>query len=262
MTMKADLAGTVSLVTGAARGIGQAIANRLAQNGSTVYYTDLDASQARDAASATPNGRGMKLDVTNSGDITAAFEQIKSECGRLDLLVNNAGINTLGDRVTIDKFPRHEWDRIVAVDLTAVYELSKAAAVLMRRQNRGRIINIASIVGLVPLRLQCAYAAAKAGVVNLTKAMAIELGSTGILVNGIAPGSILTAGTRQLFYGDGGEYREAAKRMLDHVPLGRPGTVDEIAVAALFLADPENTYMNGHVIVVDGGWTAGYARDF
>ena len=97
---------------------------------------------------------------------------------------------------------------------------------------------------------------------NLTKSMALELGPHGILVNAIAPGSILTVGTRQLFYGDGGEYKESARRMLDHVPLGRPGTVDEIAVAALFLADPENSYMNGHILVVDGGWTAGYTRDF
>jgi NAD(P)-dependent dehydrogenase (short-subunit alcohol dehydrogenase family) len=104
--------------------------------------------------------------------------------------------------------------------------------------------------------------AAKAGVVNLTKSMALELGPLGILVNGIAPGSILTVGTRQLFYGESGEYNETARRMLDHVPLGRPGNPDEIAVAALFLADPENTYTHGHILVVDGGWTAGYTRDF
>ena len=126
----------------------------------------------------------------------------------------------------------------------------------------GRIINIASIAGLVPLRLQCAFVAAKAGVVNLTRAMALELGPHGILVNGIAPGSTLTEGTRRLFYGEDGTFREHVQRMLDHVPLGRPGTTDEIAVAALFLADPENSYMNGHIVVVDGGWTAGYARDF
>jgi NAD(P)-dependent dehydrogenase (short-subunit alcohol dehydrogenase family) len=104
--------------------------------------------------------------------------------------------------------------------------------------------------------------AAKAGVVNLTKAMALELAPEGILVNGIAPGSTLTEGTRKLFYGDDGLFRDSVKRMLDHIPLGRPGTVDEIAVAALFLADPENSYMNGHILTVDGGWTAGYSRDF
>ena len=132
----------------------------------------------------------------------------------------------------------------------------------MVAQGSRRISNIASIAGLVPLRLQCAFVAAKAGVVNLTKAMALELGPRGVLVNGIAPGSTLTDGTRKLFYGDDGLFRESVRRMLDHVPLGRPATVDEIAVAALFLADPENSYMNGHILTVDGGWTAGYARDF
>jgi NAD(P)-dependent dehydrogenase (short-subunit alcohol dehydrogenase family) len=260
--MKCDLQGKVSLVTGAARGIGQAIADRLAASGSIVYYTDLVLDEARQAASRTPNGRALRLDVTKSPEIDAAVGQITAECGRIDVLVNNAGVNTLAHRVAIDEFPREEWDRILAVDLTGVYEMSRAAAAVMRRQKSGRIINIASIAGLVPLRLQCAFVAAKAGVVNLTKAMALELGPHGILVNGIAPGSTLTEGTRKLFYGDDGLFRESVQRMLDHVPLGRPGTVEEIAVAALFLADPENSYMNGHVLTVDGGWTAGYARDF
>lgn len=260
--MKSDLTGKVSLVTGAARGIGQAIADRLATNGSTIYYTDLVAEEAQAAAAATPNGRGLRLDVTKPAEVAAALERVTRECGKLDILVNNAGINTLAHRVSIDQFPREEWDRILAVDLTGVFEVSQAAAALMRKQKAGRIINLASIAGLVPLRLQCAYVAAKAGVVNLTRAMALELGPDGILVNAIAPGSTLTVGTRKLFYGDDGLFRDSARRMLDHVPLARPGTVDEIAVAALFLADPENTYMTGHTLVVDGGWTAGYTRDF
>lgn len=260
--MTCDLTGKVSLVTGAARGIGQAIADRFAAKGSTVYYTDLKREEAEAAASASPRSRGLRLDVTRPDEVGSVVRQITTECGRLDILVNNAGVNTLSHRVTIDQFPREEWDRILAVDLTGLYEMSKAAAAVMRGQKSGRIVNIASIAGLVPLRLQCAFVAAKAGVVNLTKAMALELGPDGILVNGIAPGSTLTEGTRKLFYGDDGLFRDSAKRMLDHVPLGRPATVDEIAVAALFLADPENTYMNGHVLVVDGGWTAGYTRDF
>jgi NAD(P)-dependent dehydrogenase (short-subunit alcohol dehydrogenase family) len=259
--MKCDLTGKVSLVTGAARGIGRAIADRLAANGSVVYYTDLDSGEAQ-AAAAPSNGRSLRLDVTDPESIAEASRRVKAECGRLDVLVNNAGVNTLAHRVPTDQFPRAEWDRILAVDLTGVYETSRAFAGLMRPQKSGRIINIASIAGLVPLRLQCAFVAAKAGVVNLTKAMALELAPDGILVNGIAPGSTLTDGTRKLFYGDDGLFRESVRRMLDHVPLGRPATVDEIAVAALFLADPENTYMNGHILVVDGGWTAGYARDF
>jgi NAD(P)-dependent dehydrogenase (short-subunit alcohol dehydrogenase family) len=260
--MRSDLNGTISLVTGAARGIGQAIADRFAANGSFVYYTDLVAGEAEAAAARSPGGRGLRLDVTKPDEIAAVVKQVVAERGRLDIVVNNAGVNTMAHRVTIDQFPRDEWDRILAVDLTGVYEMSKAAAAVMRTQKAGRIINIASIAGLVPLRLQCAFVAAKAGVVNLTRAMALELGPHGILVNGIAPGSTLTEGTRKLFYGDDGLFKESVQRMLDHVPLGRPGTVDEIAVAALFLADPDNSYMNGHVLTVDGGWTAGYARDF
>src|SRR5262245_16588397 len=256
--MNCDLSGKVSLVTGAARGIGQAIANRLAANGSVVYYTDLDERDAKQAASAYPTAHGLRLDVTRPDDVRSALQQLP----RLDVLVNNAGINTMAHRVTIDEFPREEWDRIVAVDLDGVFEVSRQAAQVMRKQRSGRIVNIASIAGLVPLRLQCAYVAAKAGVVNLTKAMAHELGPHGILVNAIAPGSTLTEGTRKLFYGADGSFHHAVQRMLDHVPLGRPGTTDEIAVAALFLADPENSYMTGHVLTVDGGWTAGYTRDF
>ena len=260
--MKSELTGKVSLVTGAARGIGQAIADRFAANGSIVYYTDLSAEDARSAARAAPLGRGLRLDVTDPANIAEAITQVVAEAGRLDILVNNAGVNTLAHRVPIDQFPREEWDRILAVDLTGLYEMSRAVAAVMRRQGSGRIINIASIAGLVPLRLQCAFVAAKAGVVNLTKAMALELGPVGILVNGVAPGSTLTEGTRKLFYGEDGLFSDSVKRMLDHVPLARPGTVDEIAVAALFLADPENSYMTGHMLVVDGGWTAGYSRDF
>jgi NAD(P)-dependent dehydrogenase (short-subunit alcohol dehydrogenase family) len=258
--MQADLSGKVSLVTGAARGIGEAIADRLAANGSRVIYTDI--SDATEAARKSPGSVAMTLDVTNSAQIQDVIDRIVRDLGRLDILVNNAGINTMKARVTIDEYPREEWDPILAVDLTGVYEMSRKAAQVMRKQGSGRIINIASIAGLVPLRLQCAYVAAKAGVVNLTKAMALELGPHGILVNGVAPGSTMTVGTRDLFYGPDAQFKDSVKQMLAHVPLGRPGTPDEIAVAVLFLADPENSYTHGHIIAVDGGWTAGYAREF
>lgn len=260
--MHCDLSGQVALVTGAARGIGQAIADVLAENGARTVYTDLDAGEAQRAAARFPAALGLAMNVTDPGQVTATVERIVAECGRLDIVVNNAGVNTMAHRVTIDQFPRQEWDRILAVDLTGLYEVSRAAARVMIGQRRGRIINVASIAGLVPLRLQCAFVAAKAGVVNLTKAMALELGPHGILVNAIAPGSILTEGTRQLFYGDDGMFRDSAQRMLDHVPLARPGNPAEIAVAALFLAAPENSYTHGHVLTVDGGWTAGYHREF
>lgn len=260
--MQVDLSGQVALVTGAARGIGQAIADALARNGARVFYTDLDLEEAARSASAWPAATAAAMDVTDEAQIQAVIDDIVRECGRIDILVNNAGVNTLAHRVPIDQFPRQEWDRIVGVDLTGLYLVSKAVAAIMRRQRSGRIINIASIAGLVPLRLQSPFVAAKAAVVNLTKSMAIELGAEGILVNVIAPGSILTEGTKQLFYGPDGKFRESVNRMLSHIPLGRPGTVEEVAHAALFLASPEASYMNGAVLTVDGGWTAGFARDF
>jgi len=258
--MKADLSNQVSLVTGAAHGIGQAIADRLAANGSRVIYADRE--DATEAASKYHGAMAIKMDVTKRDEIDAGIERIVKEFGHLDILVNNAGVNTAKHRVPIDEFPREEWDRLIAVDLTGLYEVSQVAARVMRHQKSGRIINIASVIGLVPARLQCAFVAAKAGVVNLTKAMSLELGPHGILVNGIAPGSILTEATKQLFYGADGLFNARVQQMLAHVPLARPGTADEIAVAVLFLADPENSYTNGHILVVDGGWTAGYLREF
>jgi NAD(P)-dependent dehydrogenase (short-subunit alcohol dehydrogenase family) len=259
--MTADLEGQVALVTGAGRNIGRAIAETLAGNGATVVFTDTRAAEAEAAAAECPGAFAMELDVRDESAVEKAIAEVERRCGRLDLVVNNAGINT-GKRVTVDEFPREEWDKILAVDITGLYLVSRAAARLMRRQRRGRIVNISSVVGVVPLRLQCAFAAAKAGVNNLTRAMAVELGKDGILVNAIAPGSILTEGTRQLFYGNGGQPGEMGQRMLSHVPLGRPGSCEDIANAVLFLAAPESAYVTGQVLCVDGGWTAGYTRDF
>jgi 3-oxoacyl-[acyl-carrier protein] reductase len=260
--MRCDLSGKVSLVTGAARGIGQEIANQLAANGSTVVFTDVDEAGVREAAAQVSNAVWRVMDVTRVNQVEEVIGWVGASLGSLDVLVNNAGVNTLHERVTIERFPRAEWDRVLGVDLTALYDVSRIAARLMLERGSGRIINIASIAGLVPLRLQCAFVAAKAGVVNLTKAMALELGPRGVLVNGIAPGSTLTEGTRKLFYGEGGLFHDSVKAMLSHIPLGRPAETREIAIAALFLADPENSYMNGHILTVDGGWTAGYAREF
>lgn len=260
--MRCDLSGKVCLVTGAARGIGQAIADGFAANGGRVIYTDVDAEGARAASGLVEGSHWRGLDVTRPEQIEEVVAWAVESFGRLDVVVNNAGINTLAHRVTIDAFPREEWDRIVSVDLTGLYEVSRCSARVMKAQGSGRIINISSIAGLVPLRLQCAFVAAKAGVVNLTKAMALELGPHGVLVNGIAPGSTLTEGTRKLFYDESGLFHDSVKSMIAHIPLGRPGETREIAVAALFLADPENSYMNGHILTVDGGWTAGYSREF
>ena len=260
--MKVNLDGQVAIVTGAARGIGQAIADAFAQNGATVIYTDVDSEELQKTASLH-GGVVMTMDVTKESQIDATLDRVLDEYGRLDITVNNAGVNTLQQRVTIDEFPKEEWNRILDVDLNGLFLVSKASARYMKQQKSGRIINISSVAGLVPLRLQCAFVAAKAAVVNLTRAMALELAPDGILVNAVAPGSTLTEGTKRLFYGEDGASSENVRRLLDHIPLGRPAHVEEIAQTVLFLSDPANSYMTGQVLVVDGGWTAGgYVRDF
>jgi NAD(P)-dependent dehydrogenase (short-subunit alcohol dehydrogenase family) len=260
--MKVDLNNQVALVTGAARNIGKAIADAFAANGAKVIYADVDYEVAKESAAKSPGCVAMKMDVSNEQEVNKVIDQIVKDFGKLDILVNNAGVNTAKHRVTIEEFPREEWDRLVSIDLTGLYLVSKAGVKPMLKQGSGKVINITSVLGLVPARLQCAFVAAKAGVVNLTKAMALELGGRGVLVNCIAPGSILTEGTKSLFYGNDGQFSDRVQQMLSHIPLGRPGESDEIAHAALFLAAPESSYINGHILTVDGGWTAGYIRDF
>ena len=260
--MHCNLTGKVALVTGAAGGIGQAIAAVLAANGARVAYSDLNLEAARECAQAVPQAFAVRMDVTDEASVAAAVGEVLAKEGRLDILVNNAGINTMEHRVNIDAFPPAEWERILRVDLTGLYLVSRAVIPHLKQADAPRIINIASVLGIVPARLQCAFVAAKAGVVNLTRAMALELGPQGILVNCVAPGSILTAGTEKLFYGADGKFTEKVQGLLSHIPLGRPGTCEEIANAVLFLAAPESSYINGAILPVDGGWLAGYIRDF
>jgi len=228
-----------------------------------VVYADLDFETAQVAASQSKDATSLAMDVSKEAQVEAGVAQIIKQHGRLDILVNNAGVNTMKHRVNIDQFPLEEWQRILNVDLTGLFLASRAASRVMIERKSGRIINIASVLGLVPARLQCAYTAAKAGVIQLTRTMAIELAPSNVLVNCVAPGSTLTEGTKQLFYGNDALHQERAKRMLDHVPLNRPGTVREVAHAVLFFAAPESSYITGQTLCVDGGWTAGgFLRDF
>ncbi len=257
--MRCDLGGKVAFVTGAARGIGKAIAERLADNGATIVVADIDMAGARAVASSLPHAIACEVDIRDAGSIDRAVQTTSDVFGRLDILVNNAGVNTLAHRVTIDEFPVEEWDRIIGVDLNGLFLVSRRALRPMLAGGQGgRIVNIASVVGLAAVRLQSPFVAAKAAIIHLTRSMALELGSTGILTNAVAPGSVMTEVTKKLFYGEDGQFHAKTQAFMEHIPLGRPGRPEEIAEAVLFLVAPESRYINGQILTVDGGWTAGY----
>lgn len=263
--MKVDLEGQVAVVTGGAQGIGRAIVQSLAESGAQVVLVDLDADAAETAAREVgAAGRAclsLAGDVSDSERMDAVAAEVLRRFGRIDILINNAGINS-AHRVPIHEYRMEDWDRILKVDLTGLFVTSRAMIPAMLQTGGARIVNVSSIAGLVPLRLQCAYTAAKAGVANLTRAMAAELGGQGIRVNAVAPGSTLTGPTEALFYGSDAAAAEKAASLLSHVPLGRPGRTDEIAAAVLFLAAPASSYVTGVVLPVDGGWICSYHRDW
>jgi len=264
--MQVDLKGQVAWVTGGAGGIGRAICEVMAANGAAVAVLDMNEGAAKETAAAlTAKGYragAWRTDVTDKECIAKVEEESRRELGACSILVNNAGINSSNERVTIQHYLESDWHKILAVDLTSIFLVSRAVIPGMLERKGGRIINISSVAGMVPLRLQSAYVAAKAGVINLTKSMACELGPQGILSNCVAPGSTLTEGTRSLFYSKEGSWAAKAANLLASIPQGRPGNPEEIAHAVLFLASPEASYVNGVLLPVDGGWTAGYTRDW
>jgi 3-oxoacyl-[acyl-carrier protein] reductase len=257
--MRCDLKGQVAFVTGAAGAIGRSIAKRMSENGAAVVIADIDFDGALQVANTFPDALACPVDIRSADSVEAAVASCMERYGRIDTLVNNAGVNTFAHRVNIDAFPEEEWDRITSIDLDGLYIMSRAALQPMLGSGRGgHIVNIASVVGLAALRLQSPFVAAKAGIIHLTRSMALELGPQGILINCIAPGSVMTELTAKLFYGEDGKFAGRTKEFMAHVPLGRPGQPEEIAEAVLFLASPAASYINGQVLAVDGGWTAGY----
>ena len=254
-----DFKGKTVVITGAAGGIGTAMSRRFAEDGAKVALCDLKGTIAA-AEVLRADGLdafGYEFDITDRDAVGDAMAKIAENCGSIDALVNNAGINVGPDeRKYVDSFSDKWWDAIVKVDLDGTYNCTKLALPYMKEG--GAIVNISSIVGVVPLRNQCAFAAAKAGVVNFTKAIAMELAPRGIRANVICPGSIGVAATKKLWEDNG-----AMKALLAHIPMGRQGNPSEIADAAEFLASGAATYITGSVLTVDGGWTCGgFARNF
>jgi 3-oxoacyl-[acyl-carrier protein] reductase len=240
------ISGQVALVTGASRGIGRAIAKLLAERGFRVVGTatsEAGAAGIGDALAAHAGCRGIVLDVTDGDAVGAAIEAVVRDLGALHVLVNNAGITR--DQLSM-RMKDEDWDLVVATNLSAVFRASRAVLRPMMKQRYGRIVNITSVVGASGNPGQANYAAAKAGVAGMTRALAREVGSRGITVNCVAPGFIETDMTRAL-----GEAQSAA--LLSQIPLGRLGQPLEIAHAVAFLASPEASYITGTELHVNGG---------
>ncbi len=264
--MNVDLHGRVALVTGARQGIGKAIALAFAENGAQVAVNDINPEGEETAGEIRRRGREARFYSADVGDPDAVNEMVAAVTrawGKIDILVNNAAVYVAGDhqqRLPIHQYLDSDWRRILRVDLDGVFYCSRAVSAGFVERRSGIIINIGSVVGIVPLRLQCAYGASKAAVMNLTRCHALEVGPYGVRVNAIAPGSTLTDATREMFYKP--EARKLAESLVSHIPLGKPGEVEDIANAALYLASDDAKYVTGQVFVIDGGWTAGYMREW
>lgn len=247
------------VITGAAGGLGAAMAKLFAETGARVAVCDLRGAEkvAVEICDGGGVARGFHFDITDVEAVDSAMAEIHDTMGPIQVLVNNAGINVGPDeRKTVDAFSDKWWKAIIDVDLNGTYHCTKKAVPYMEQGSA--IINIASIVGMVGLRNQCAFNAAKAAVINFTRAIALELAPRGIRANAICPGSIGIAITNTLWKDNG-----TMSALLSHVPMGRQGTPAEIANVAAFLASDLASYMTGAVVPVDGGWTCGgFARDF
>jgi len=240
-----ELHGAVAVVTGAFRGIGLATARELAAAGARVAMVDKDQSRAAKALAEMPEGsaRTFICDVTDVGCLAKMVELVEAEMGPISVLVNNAGLTR--DKLLL-RTRDEDWDLVLNVNLKAVFNLTKIVVGGMMRRRLGTIVNVSSVVGLMGNAGQANYAAAKAGLIGLTKSVAKELAPRGIRVNAVAPGFIETQMTADLD-------ARAREALLARIPMGQLGQPEDVAPVIRFLAGPGARYMTGQVIVVDGG---------
>lgn len=239
--------GHTAVITGGGRGIGKAIAVALAKRGVNIALVDVNLEIAKETASELQNygvkSIPFKADVSNSSDVASLFDLTIKEFGKIEILVNNAGITRDG---LLLRMKEEDWDQVININLKGTFLCSKEAIKIMSKNRYGRIINIASVVAFMGNPGQANYSASKAGIVGLTKTVAKEYASRGITVNAVAPGFITTAMTEALPEG-------VKQEMLKAIPMGRFGNVDDVANAVLFFAQPESGYITGQVIHVNGG---------
>jgi 3-oxoacyl-[acyl-carrier protein] reductase len=242
-----SLEGRVAIVTGAAQGIGRAIAECLAQAGADVAVADLDPGRSQETVAAIEKlGRkavNVKVNVADANDAKAMVAQVLSAWGKLDILVNNAGITRDG---LLLRMKDEDWNVVLQVNLNGTFNCTKAALQPMTKQRYGRIVNIASIVGVMGNAGQANYAASKAAVIGFTKTVGREYASRNVTVNAVAPGSIDTAMTHGL-------PPDVKDTLQKQIPLGRLGTAADIAAAVRFLVSDDAAYITGHVLHVNGG---------
>ena len=242
-----DLSGKVALITGASRGIGQSISIILAQNGAHVICVSRNINDVQSVADIITNQKfvasAASCDISSTHNVTELVKDIIEKHGRIDILINNAGIAS--DNLLM-RMSEDDWDNVLNVNLKAAFTAIKAASRTMIKQRSGRIINISSVVGLMGNAGQVNYAASKAGLIGMTKSVAREFASRGITANCIAPGYIETEMTNKL-------KDEVKSSLNEQIPLGRIGNVEDIAYAVAFLASDEASYITGQTLAVDGG---------
>lgn len=242
--MRIDLSGKVALVTGSTRGIGRAIAGTLASCGATVAIVGRDLAKAEAVAAEIGNGaKGFACEISDSAQVTALVEAVEKSLGSCDILVNNAGITK--DNLML-RMKDEDWNAVIETNLRSAFVAIRAAQRGMMKKRWGRIINIASVVGLIGNAGQANYAASKAGLIGLSKSVAKELASRNVLCNVVAPGFIKTDMTDALT-------PDAVEKLSSAIPLSRLGTPEDIAGAVAFLASDHAAYITGQVLAVDGG---------